>query len=127
MLTSGKGQEGPRLGQISRPPSTDTFKLRIRQGVTAEVFSFSATHSAKPVVSQANCMKVKQHYFKQCRTKLADALNLFSDNFDLTILTKAEIKTRIMENTPTSVLLVRDWTIFFETVCIAAGKIYERK
>lgn len=55
-LTSGKGQEGPWLGQISRPPSTDTFKLRIRQGVTraAEVFRFSATHCAKLVVSQAN-------------------------------------------------------------------------
>lgn len=58
-LTSGKGQEGPWLGQISRPPSTDTFKLRIRQGVTraAEVFSFSATHCAKLVVSQANWMQ----------------------------------------------------------------------
>lgn len=55
-LTSGKGQEGPWLGQISRPPSTDTFKLRIRQGVTraAEVLSFSATHCVKLVVSQAN-------------------------------------------------------------------------
>lgn len=55
-LTSGKGQEGPWLRQISRPPSTDTFKLRIRQGVTsaAEVFRFSATHCAKLLVSQAN-------------------------------------------------------------------------
>lgn len=41
---------------------------------------------------------------------------------DLTILTKAEMKTRVMVNTPTRVLLVRDWTIFFETVCIVAGK-----
>lgn len=56
-LTSGKGQDGPSLGQVSRPPSTDTFRLRIRQGVTraAEVFSFSATHCAKLLVSQANC------------------------------------------------------------------------
>lgn len=38
-----------------------------------------------------------------------------------TIFTKAEMKTRIMLNTPTRVLLVRDWTIFLETVCIAAG------
>lgn len=60
-LTSGKGQEGPWLGQISRPPSTDTFKLRIRQGVTraAEVFSRSATHCAKLLVSQANFGKAE--------------------------------------------------------------------
>lgn len=45
----------------------------------------------------------------------------------LTILTKAEMKTRMMENTPTRVLLVRDWTIFFETVCIAPGKSCENK
>lgn len=61
-LTSGKGQEGPWLGQISRPPSTDTFKLRIRQGVTraAEVFSRSATHCAKLLVSQANFGKAER-------------------------------------------------------------------
>lgn len=60
-LTSGKGQEGPWLGQISRPPSMDTFKLRIRQGVTraAEVFSRSATHCAKLLVSQANFGKAE--------------------------------------------------------------------
>lgn len=43
------------------------------------------------------------------------------------MLTKAEMKTRMMLNTPTRVLLVRDCTIFFETVCIAAGKSYERE
>lgn len=31
-----------------------------------------------------------------------------------------------MLNTPTRVLLVRDWTIFFETVCMAAGKSFKR-
>lgn len=44
-----------------------------------------------------------------------------------TILTKAEMKTRMMVKTPTSVLLVRDWTIFLDTVCMAAGKICETK
>lgn len=42
------------------------------------------------------------------------------------MLTKAEMKTRMMLNTPTRVLLVRDWTIFFETVCMAAGKSFKR-
>lgn len=37
------------------------------------------------------------------------------------------MKTRIMENTPTRVLLVRDWTIFLETVCIAEGKSCRHK
>lgn len=122
-LTSGKGQEGPWLGQISRPPSTDTFKLRIRQGVTraAEVFSFSATHAAKLVVSQANYSETKQT-FSQCDSKCRQLPVHVASGAVLTILTKAEMKTRIMVNTPTRVLLVRDWTIFFETVCIVAGK-----
>lgn len=37
------------------------------------------------------------------------------------------MKTRMMVNTPTRVLLVRDWTIFFDTVCMAAGKSCEMK
>ena len=38
------------------------------------------------------------------------------------MLTKADMKTRRMLNTPTRVLFMRDWTIFFETVCIGDGK-----
>lgn len=56
-----------------------------------------------------------------------DVLSLCLGQPSLTILTKAEMKTRMMVNTPTRVLLVRDWTIFFETVCIAAGKSYKRR
>lgn len=37
------------------------------------------------------------------------------------------MKTRMMVNTPTRVLLVRDWTIFFDTVCMAAGKSCKMK
>lgn len=33
----------------------------------------------------------------------------------------------MIENTPTSVLLVRDWTIFFEIVCMAAGNSCKHK
>lgn len=35
---------------------------------------------------------------------------------------KDEMKRRRMVKTPTSVLFVRDWTIFLVTVCKAAGK-----
>lgn len=117
-LTSGKGQEGPWLGQISRPPSTDTFKLRIRQGVTraAEVFRFSATHCAKLLVSQANLGRAEEHtgaVSMSLKKKLSivrtdQDQDCTDDLHPPTIFTKAEMKTRIMLNTPTRVLLVRD-------------------
>lgn len=126
-LTSGKGHEGPWLGQISRPPSTDTDRLRMRHGVTmaTEMFSSREIQTTKLSVSQANYNRGDTHKHVHLWGNVCSrcvCVNLFS----LTMLTKAEMKTRMMVNTPTRVLLVRDWTIFFDTICIAAGNSYKR-
>lgn len=46
---------------------------------------------------------------------------------ELTMLMKAERKTRMMVKIPTRVLFIRDWTIFLERFCRDTGKNYKRK